>query len=205
MKGGRRRGRGGSGGGVGGHGGGDAGIDEERRQARPEVGAVRVEQTRRRGRRRDARAERRRRQGLLMHGRRRGLLVERGVRRRGRVRGRGALLGGLRGLLGVGRSRRGRGGGRREASRGLAPVARKGGAGRGGQRVLLEEERHLAAQSGVPGPALVLHGLAVHADGDAAAEAAGAALVAVRLVDEAAALRLGLAHVLPVAPDGALQ
>ena len=71
--------------------------------------------------------------------------------------------------------------------------------------MLLEEERHLAAERGVPGPALVLDGLAVHADGDAAAEAAGAALVAVRLVDEAAALRLGLAHVLPVPPDRALE
>ena len=71
--------------------------------------------------------------------------------------------------------------------------------------MLLEEERHLASQCGVPGPALVLHGLSVHADCDAAAEAAGAALVAVRLVDEAAALGLGLAHVLPVAPDGALK
>ena len=71
--------------------------------------------------------------------------------------------------------------------------------------MLLEEDCHLAAEGGVPWPALVLDGLAVHADGDAAAEAAGAALVAVRLVDEAAALRLGLAHVLPVPPDRALE
>ena len=71
--------------------------------------------------------------------------------------------------------------------------------------MLLEEEGHLAAQRGVPGPALVLDGLAVHADVDATAEAAGAALVAVRLVDEAAALRLGLAHVLPAAANGALE
>ena len=45
----------------------------------------------------------------------------------------------------------------------------------------------------------------VHADLDAFSEPAGAALVAVRLVDDARAFALGLAHVLAVTSDGTLQ
>ena len=79
------------------------------------------------------------------------------------------------------------------------------GRGRAELLVLLEEERHLAAERGVARSALVLDGLLVHADVDAALEAARAALVAVRLVHEAGALGLGLADVLAIAADGALK
>ena len=71
--------------------------------------------------------------------------------------------------------------------------------------LLLEVERHLAPESGVPRTPLMLNSIFVHANLCTSLESAGAALVAVRLVDEAAALRLGLAHVLPVPPDRALQ
>ena len=70
--------------------------------------------------------------------------------------------------------------------------------------LLLEVERHLAPESGVPRTPLMLDCIFVHANLCTSLESAGAALVAVRLVDEAAALRLGLAHVLPVPPDRAL-
>ncbi len=84
--------------------------------------------------------------------------------------------------------------------------SRFGRGGRGGVvvLVLLEVERHLPAQSGVPRPPLVLHRLPVHPDGQAALESARAALVAVGLVHQAGALVLRLAHVLAVATDGAL-
>ena len=71
---------------------------------------------------------------------------------------------------------------------------------------LSEVERHPPAQGGTPRSPLLLHGLLVHSDGDAAPEAAGAALVAVSLVHRAGPHRvLGLAHVLAVAADGSLQ
>ncbi len=45
----------------------------------------------------------------------------------------------------------------------------------------------------------------VHADGGASLESAGAALVAMGLVDHAHVLALRLAHVLTVATDGTLK
>ena len=71
--------------------------------------------------------------------------------------------------------------------------------------MLLEVERHLAPERGIPGSPLVLYGVLVHADVEAPAEAAGAALIAVGAVHEAAALGLGLAHVLAVTADRALK
>ena len=71
--------------------------------------------------------------------------------------------------------------------------------------MLLEVERHLASQGRVPGPALVLDGVLVHADLGAPLEPAGPALVPVGLVHQAGTLGLGLAHVLPVPPDGSLE
>ena len=67
--------------------------------------------------------------------------------------------------------------------------------------MLLEVERHLASQSGVPGPALVLNSVLVHADLGAPLQPASPALVPVGLVYQAGPLGLGLAHVLSVPPD----
>lgn len=72
-------------------------------------------------------------------------------------------------------------------------------------RVLLEVERHLATQCRVSRSAFMLNGVFVHADGRASLEPASPALVAMGFVDDAAALGLGLAHVLTVASNRTLK
>ena len=71
--------------------------------------------------------------------------------------------------------------------------------------LLLEVERHLAPESGVPRTPLMLDCIFVHANLCTSLESAGAALVAVRLVYQAGTLVLGLADVLAVAPDGPFE
>ena len=70
-----------------------------------------------------------------------------------------------------------------------------------------QELPHLAAYGGSPGPALVLHGLGVHAHLQAPAQPAAPALVPVGLVHLALRPlhRLVLARVLPPAPDRTLE
>ena len=51
----------------------------------------------------------------------------------------------------------------------------------------------------------MLDGVFVHSDFEAFAEAAGAALIAVRLVHDARSFTFGLADVLPVAADGTFE
>ncbi len=74
-----------------------------------------------------------------------------------------------------------------------------------GRRVFFKVERHLAPEGRISGPAFVLDGILVHADGRASLESASSALVAMGLVDDAHVLALRLAHVLTVATDGTLK
>ena len=71
--------------------------------------------------------------------------------------------------------------------------------------LLLEVERHLAPESGVPRTPLMLNSIFVHADLCTSLESAGAALIAVRLVYQAGTLVLCLADVLAAAPDGPFE
>lgn len=68
-------------------------------------------------------------------------------------------------------------------------------------RVLVDEHRHLFAKCRVSRTTLVLHGVSVHSHLEALLESAGAALVAMCLINLTQAVGLGLANILAIASN----
>lgn len=64
---------------------------------------------------------------------------------------------------------------------------------------------HVTTQRGVAGSTLVLHCILVHADIKALAQTAGTTLIPMCLIHNAKSLFLGLAHILPGAPNAPLE